>query len=78
MAILLLVGFESVTAMGEEAKNPKKDVGHAPCCSRSRSKATRFEHYLFLSITPRIIFSTVATLSPSNAWHASGGPDWQT
>jgi amino acid transporter len=26
IAILCLVGFESVTAMGEEAKNPKKDI----------------------------------------------------
>jgi basic amino acid/polyamine antiporter, APA family len=26
IAILILVGFESVTAMGEEAKNPKKDI----------------------------------------------------
>ena len=29
IAILLLVGFESVTAMGEEAKNPKKDIRRA-------------------------------------------------
>lgn len=29
IAILLLVGFESVTAMGEEAKQPKKDIGRA-------------------------------------------------
>ena len=29
IAILLLVGFESVTAMGEEAKNPTKDIGRA-------------------------------------------------
>jgi APA family basic amino acid/polyamine antiporter len=29
IAILLIVGFESVTAMGEEAKNPKKDIGRA-------------------------------------------------
>ena len=27
VAILILVGFESVTSMGEEAKNPKKDIG---------------------------------------------------
>jgi amino acid transporter len=26
VAILLLVGFESVTALGEEAKNPKRDI----------------------------------------------------
>ena len=29
VAILILVGFESVTAMGDEAKNPKKDIGRA-------------------------------------------------
>jgi len=29
IAILLLVGFESVTAMGEEAKHPKKDIPRA-------------------------------------------------
>jgi APA family basic amino acid/polyamine antiporter len=29
IAILILVGFESVTAMGEEAKNPKKDIPRA-------------------------------------------------
>jgi amino acid transporter len=29
IAILLLVGFESVTSMGEEAKNPKKDIARA-------------------------------------------------
>jgi amino acid transporter len=29
IAILLLVGFESVTSMGEEAKNPKKDIAKA-------------------------------------------------
>ena len=29
IAILLLVGFESVTALGEEARNPKKDIPRA-------------------------------------------------
>jgi amino acid transporter len=29
VAILILVGFESVTAMGEEAKNPKRDIPKA-------------------------------------------------
>ncbi len=29
IAILILVGFETVTAMADEAKNPKKDVGRA-------------------------------------------------
>ena len=29
IAILLLVGFESVTAMGEESKNPKRDIPRA-------------------------------------------------
>ena len=35
IAILLIVGFESVTAMGEEAKNPKKDIGRAVILSLS-------------------------------------------
>ena len=38
VAILILVGFESVTSMGEEAKNAKRDIP-APCSSRSRSRA---------------------------------------
>ena len=29
IAILILVGFESVTSMGEEAKNPKRDIPRA-------------------------------------------------
>jgi len=29
IAILLLVGFESVTSLGEEAKNPRKDIARA-------------------------------------------------
>ncbi len=29
IAILILVGFESVSSMGEEAKNPKKDIARA-------------------------------------------------
>ena len=29
IAILILVGFESVTAMGEEAKNAKRDIPKA-------------------------------------------------
>ena len=29
IAILILVGFESVTAMGEEAKNAKRDIPRA-------------------------------------------------
>src|SRR5208283_894317 len=29
IAILILVGFESVTAMGEEAKHPKRDIPRA-------------------------------------------------
>jgi len=29
IAILILVGFESITAMGEEAKNAKRDIPRA-------------------------------------------------
>ena len=32
VAILMLVGFESVTSMGEEAKNPKRDIPRRCCC----------------------------------------------
>jgi len=32
IAILLLVGFESVTSLGEEALNPKKDIPRASSC----------------------------------------------
>ena len=35
VAILLLVGFESVTALGEEAKNPKKDIPRGVLLSRT-------------------------------------------
>jgi len=38
VAILLLVGFESVTSLGGEAKNPKETFRAAFCC-RSRSSA---------------------------------------
>ena len=38
IAILLLVGFESVTSMGEEAINPKRDIPRASS-SRSRFRA---------------------------------------
>jgi APA family basic amino acid/polyamine antiporter len=58
VAILILVGFESVTTMGDEAKNAKRDVPIAVitslliqggCCSTS------------LSTSRRISFSTVDT-----------------
>jgi amino acid transporter len=32
IAIFLLVGFESITSLGEEAKDPKKDIPAASCC----------------------------------------------
>ena len=38
IAILLLVGFESVTSLGEEANNPKRDIPRAVLL-RSRFRA---------------------------------------
>ncbi len=47
VAILILVGFESVTAMGEEAKNPKKDI--------PRSRAVVADYPRRLLLRPRIL-----------------------
>ena len=54
VAILLLVGFESVTAMGEEAKNPKKDIGRAVLLSLAIQGAVcyLFEYFLCGELLP--------------------------
>ena len=60
VAILLLVGFESVTAMGEEAKNPKKDIGRAVLLSLAIQGAVC---YLFEYFAANYFLNTGYTLS---------------
>jgi amino acid transporter len=68
IAILLLVGFESVTAMGEEAKNPKKDIGRAVLLSLAIQGAIC---YLFEYFAANYFLNSGYTLSNAGA---SGAP----
>jgi amino acid transporter len=68
VAILLLVGFESVTAMGEEAKNPKKDIGRAVLLSLAIQGACC---YLFEYFAANYFLNSGYTLSNAGA---SGAP----
>ncbi|HEV7924514.1 MAG TPA: APC family permease [Verrucomicrobiae bacterium] len=68
VAILLLVGFESVTAMGEEAKNPKKDIGRAVLLSLAIQGAIC---YLFEYFSANYFLNSGYTLSNAGA---SGAP----
>jgi amino acid transporter len=68
VAILLLVGFESVTSMGEEAKNPKKDVGRAVLLSLAIQGAVC---YLFEYFAANYFLNSGYTLSNAGA---SGAP----
>ena len=68
IAILLLVGFESVTAMGEEAKNPKKDIGRAVLLSLAIQGAVC---YLFEYFAANYFLNSGYTLSNAGA---SGAP----
>ena len=68
IAILLLVGFESVTAMGEEAKNPKKDVGRAVLLSLAIQGAVC---YLFEYFAANYFLNSGYTVSNAGA---SGAP----
>jgi amino acid transporter len=68
VAILLLVGFESVTAMGEEAKNPKKDIGRAVLLSLAIQGAIC---YLFEYFAANYFLNSGYTLSNAGA---SGAP----
>jgi amino acid transporter len=68
VAILLLVGFESVTAMGEEAKNPKKDIGRAVLLSLAIQGAVC---YLFEYFAANYFLNSGYTLSNAGA---SGAP----
>src|ERR1039457_494767 len=68
IAILLLVGFESVTAMGEEAKNPKKDIARAVLLSLAIQGAVC---YLFEYFAANYFLNSGYTLSSAGA---SGAP----
>jgi amino acid transporter len=68
VAILLLVGFESVSAMGEEAKNPKKDIGRAILMSLVIQGAIC---YLFEYFAANYFLNSGYTLSNAGA---SGAP----
>ena len=68
IAILLLVGFESVTAMGEEAKNPKKDIGRAVLLSLAIQGAVC---YLFEYFAANYFLNNGYTISNAGA---SGAP----
>jgi amino acid transporter len=68
IAILLLVGFESVTAMGEEAKNPKKDIGRAVLLSLAIQGAVC---YLFEYFAANYFLNSGYTMSSAGA---SGAP----
>jgi amino acid transporter len=68
IAILILVGFESVTAMGEEAKNPKKDIARAVLLSLAIQGAVC---YLFEYFAAGYFLNSGYTLSNAGA---SGAP----
>jgi amino acid transporter len=68
IAILLLVGFESVTAMGEESKNPKKDIGRAVLLSLAIQGAVC---YLFEYFGANYFLNSGYTISNAGA---SGAP----
>jgi len=68
VAILLLVGFESVTAMGEEAKNPKKDIGRAVLLSLAIQGAVC---YLFEYFAANYFLNSGYTISNAGG---SGAP----
>ena len=68
VAILLLVGFESVSAMGEEAKNPKKDIGRAILLSLAIQGAVC---YLFEYFAANYFLNSGYTMANAGA---SGAP----
>ena len=70
IAILLLVGFESVTAMGEEAKNPKKDIGRAVLLSLAIQGAIC---YLFEYFAANYFLNSGYTVSNAGASSAPLG-----
>jgi amino acid transporter len=68
IAILLLVGFESVTSLGEEAKNPKKDIPRAVLMSLAIQGAFC---YLFEYFGANYFLNSGYTMSNAGA---SGAP----
>jgi amino acid transporter len=68
IAILILVGFESVTSMGEEAKNPKRDLPWAILLSLTIQGAIC---YLFEYFAANYLLNSGYTLSSAGA---SGAP----
>ncbi len=79
IAILLLVGFESVTALGAEAINPKKDIRRAILLSLVIQGlfAYLFEYFAasyFVGSQMTAVDATGATVSGISAAAASGAP----
>ncbi len=79
IAILLLVGFESVTALGGEAINPKRDVRRAVLLSLAIQGAVAYVlEYVaanfFVNSSVTATDSTGATVSGYGAAAASGAP----
>jgi amino acid transporter len=68
IAILLLVGFESVTSLGEEAKNPKKDIARAVLLSLAIQGAFC---YMFEYFGANFFLNSGYTISSAGA---SGAP----
>jgi amino acid transporter len=68
VAILLLVGFESVTSLGEEAKNPKKDIGRGVLLSLAIQGAFC---YMFEYFAANYFLNSGYTISNAGA---SGAP----
>ncbi len=68
IAILLLVGFESVTSLGEEAKNPKKDIARAVLLSLAIQGAFC---YMFEYFAANYFLNSGYTMSNAGA---SGAP----
>jgi len=70
IAILCLVGFESVSAMGEEAKNPKKDLPWAILLSLTIQGAIC---YLFEYFAANYLLNNAYTMSQAGASSAPIG-----
>src|SRR5206468_1792286 len=84
IAILLLVGFESVTALGAEAINPKRDVRRAILLSLAIQGAVAYvieyfaaNYFMNTSITAQVAATATTkatTVTGYNAAALSGAP----